>query len=1081
MAIPLTPTKQNPPFVRPRLLVKKSVYFIGVCSLLSRLAFCADGIDPEAAIKKFTIPENFEVKVWAAEPLLENPVSFSFDEQGRAYVAETHRFNNSVFDITQNTNWLRDDLSFETVGQRAEFLKKTFGTNVNNLTRFSERLQMLSDHNRDGRADDGHTVAENFREVESGLAAGVLARGTNLWFACIPDLWRYLDSNGDGIPDQAHKLHTGFGVHIGVTGHDLHGLTMGPDGRLYFSMADRGFNVEADGRHLESPHTGGVLRCEPDGSHLEIFAVGMRNPQELAFDDLGNLFAGDNDTSGPDNCRLLYVVADGDYGWRCSYQHMNGFGPWVQENLWNGVQDGMLPHSGNPAQGPSGFAFYPGTGLPQEYDHHFFICDFPGGIWSFETAPKGAGFELTNHNKFIWNLWPTDVEFGPDEGIYFSDWVGGWTLPDKGRIYHARAKSGVRASGTKELLAADFTARSEADLIWLISSADYRIRQKSQFELARREAVPALMKVAGEGTGRARIHALWALGQIARHDHADAKVSWTSIAGLLHDSDAEIRAQVARIAGDAHFAKAEPNLIPLLKDDSARVRFFAAETLEQLGDADALPALIEMGRANANDPFLLHPVIVGTAKLASKEYLQKLAADSDLAVRRIALLAMRRNGDPRVAEFLRDEKLVVEAARAINDEPIPAGFSALAAIANRPDLPKPATLRALNANFRLGTSQAAQRLEVFARNEKAPADLRAQALDMLGDWAAPDAVDRVVGLWRPLAERDPSPAREQIERCFEKIASENSEPIQLALLNSIQRLNARVPSAALLGLFDDAAKSSKVRIQALETLVSLKAPESAQALVNALDSKAEEIRLLACHLAASTKSDGANRKLIALCESDSSVSVRQAALRSLRGIDTPELRSMLGRLADGFAAGSSPDSLRLETISALESIGDPALKSKLSDLQQNASRALLAGGNAEEGSKIFHDRPDVSCMRCHALNGNGGTVGPDLAHIGAKKSREYLLEAVETPNRTIAEGFEQVVLRLKDGTSPAGLVKSESATELVLDSPEDGVLHIAKSDIESRIRNLSAMPEGFDKMLSPYELRDLIEYLASLK
>jgi quinoprotein glucose dehydrogenase len=85
------------------------------------------------------------------------------------------------------------------------------------------------------------------------------------------------------------------------------------------------------------------------------------------------------------------------------------------------------------------------------------------------------------------------------------------------------------------------------------------------------------------------------------------------------------------------------------------------------------------------------------------------------------------------------------------------------------------------------------------------------------------------------------------------------------------------------------------------------------------------------------------------------------------------------------------------------------------------------------------------------------------------------------PNKQIAKGFESQLVTTKDGTSFAGVVKSETASELVLNSPEDGIVTIKKADITARERGLSSMPEGLSTLLSRRDLRDLVEYLSSLK
>lgn len=117
-------------------------------------------------------------------------------------------------------------------------------------------------------------------------------------------------------------------------------------------------------------------------------------------------------------------------------------------------------------------------------------------------------------------------------------------------------------------------------------------------------------------------------------------------------------------------------------------------------------------------------------------------------------------------------------------------------------------------------------------------------------------------------------------------------------------------------------------------------------------------------------------------------------------------------------------------------------------------------------------------MRCHAVGDNGGNVGPKLKDASKKLTREHLLESMVDPNRRIAEGYDSVMVDLKDGESVSGVLKSESESELVLQSADGTVHTLSKSEIESRRSTLSPMPEGLIEMLTKRELRDLIEYLA---
>jgi quinoprotein glucose dehydrogenase len=144
-------------------------------------------------------------------------------------------------------------------------------------------------------------------------------------------------------------------------------------------------------------------------------------------------------------------------------------------------------------------------------------------------------------------------------------------------------------------------------------------------------------------------------------------------------------------------------------------------------------------------------------------------------------------------------------------------------------------------------------------------------------------------------------------------------------------------------------------------------------------------------------------------------------------------------------------------------------------------RDCLYGGDAAEGKRTFVERQDAACFRCHKINGEGGEVGPEMAGLGARMTREAILESILLPNKAIAPGFENVLVALKDGTTYAGLLKSESDSELTINSPEDGLITVRTADVQARDRGLSSMPEELGTILSKRDVRNLVEFLSPLK
>ena len=1074
--------------------------------------------EAQRAMRSFRVPAGLTVELFAAEPMLANPVAFCIDEKGVVYVAETFRLSDGVTDTREHMNWLDDDLACRTVADRVAMYKKYLGKGFEAYDSQQERVRRIVDRDGDGHADAATVFADRFNDPAAGLGAGLLARKEDVWYACIPWLWKLRDTDGDGRADRRTLLHEGYGVHVGYVGHDLHGLRFGPDGRLYFSVGDRGFNVTtADNHTLAVPDTGSILRCNPDGSELEVFATGLRNPQELAFDEYGNLFTGDNNSDSGDRARWVYVVEGGDSGWRIGYQFMEApysRGPWNEEKLWHPAFAGqagyIVPPIANIADGPSGLTYDPGVSLlPAQFRNHFFLVDFRGssgssGIRTFTLTTKGASFQIVNPRQFVWSVLATDVDFGPDGALYFSDWVKGWDKPNKGRIYRVVDRTRTDDPQFREvqrLLAQGMERQTEDALARLLAYPDVRIRQEAQFELAARgeEGWRTLARIARlKEITLARIHAAWGLGQAARTSRRGHGQSlWEALGPLLDDADAEVRAQAVKVLGDAKEPKAFDRLIGLLDDDaSPRVQFFAAIALGKLGRAGATEPLLRMLHANADrDPYLRHAGVMGLVGSGDPSAWKKATLAESPAVRMGIVLALRRVGDPALAQFLndRDPALALEAARAINDVPIAEALPALAAIPISSGMSLPFLRRVLNANFRLGRPENAAALAAACEKPDLPDAARVAALGMLSEWAKPPGRDLVMGLWRPIPPRSSQLAVVALESKVGPLLSSAPAAVRTAAVLATSALEIKGAGVHLAALACDRDQPDKTRAEALKSLGVLNDPGRVDAAGRALTlpgprSRTEALRLLAKVDPAAAIAPVKDRL------AHGSAAEQQGAIAVLAAMPGDAARQELLDWLDRLIAGQVPAELQLDLIEAVTPRTEPELRRKLEQYASSKPRddplapyrEVLSGGDAQRGMTIFMSKAELECVRCHKVKGPtgepaGGEVGPELSGIGGRQSRSYLLESILNPNKQIAEGFESVVLATIDGKIHTGVLRGEDAKEVRLITSDGKLVVVPKEEIDDRKSGPSAMPDDLARKLSRSELRDLIEFLADLK
>ncbi len=1076
-----------------------------------------------------------ELTLWAPERLLTDPVAIDLDDRGTAYVTSTSR-NNLPLDIRQHPDWYPIVHTLKTVEDLRAFYRRELApersakngwiTDANkdgsrdfrDFAELKERVYRIQDSDGDAVADVSRVIAEGFNaDPVWDVAAGVLVHGSDLILGVPPGVYRLRDENGDGTIDSRVPISEGYNVHPAFGGHGISGLTLGPDGRLYWEVGDMGMNVvDKTGRRWAYPNQGAVLRSNLDGSDFEVFATGIRNLEEFAFDEHGNLISVDNDGDHPGETeRLVYIPEGSDSGWRSNWQYgkytdekNNRYNVWMDESMFKPRFDGQAAHIVPPIApyhaGPSGMVYNPGTALSPAWRNHFLVSSFPGSaanarVYAFRLREDGAGFALDRDTAVLRGILTVGMKFGPDGALYLTDWITGWRSKNSGRLWKldvTQASADPARREVASLLPQNFSTRTAADLAPLMRHADMRIRLKAQFELARRGDSATLLAASRDTSHQlGRIHGLWGLGQIARADRKQAPV----LTAFLNDTDAEIVAQTAKLLGDVRHAQAGQALLPLLAHRSARVRFFAAEALGRLAYKPAVAPLVSMLADNDDrDVLLRHAGSLALSRIGDAAALGQLSQHPSRGVRIAAIVALRRMRHPDVARFLTDadERIVTQAARAINDDgSIAPALPALARLLGEKRLTTaPLLRRAINANLRMGTSEALARLAAFSADRSRPEAMRVEAVSVLGVWAAPSSLDRVDGIYLgspAQTGRSDAAAGAAILKLMEAAGTaKDSEAEKAALAEAAGRLGVKAAAPILLAQLRGDA-SADVRLASLRALQALKVGNMDELMRVALaDSDARVRRGALGMLPALPLTETAKVQHLASILKTGAVEDQQAAFDVLGTMKSAEAQGLLVSYLDDLIAGKIAPAVQIDLVNAAQSSEAAPLQAKLdaytkargADSLVSAFRdALTRGGNVERGQQVLFENAAAGCPRCHAISGQGSDVGPDLSRIGATLSREQIVQSLLEPNTRIAPGFGTVGVTLRNGQRIDGTLREETDTHLVLvTGTPPAEQRIAKTEVAERTNPISAMPP-MGLILKPRELRDVVEFLSVLK
>ncbi len=1055
--------------------------------------------------------EGLEGSTWVAFPFVENPGSFGFDPQGRLYVAEANRFWLGVPDLRGANELIRDDFKAATVADRLALYQK-YATSFPEgwFSRVADRLILLEDRDGNGAADFRSLFSDRFKRPEDGIGFSVLADDGSVYFTCIPSVWKLRDTDGDGKADEEKEISTGYGVRVSFIGHDLHGITRGPDGRLYFSVGDRSYHVtDAKGKEHNGAGRGAIFRCESDGSGLEVFCTGLRNPQELVFDDHGNLFTFDNTGDIGDKARMVYALEGSDSGWNMSHQsphhyatHLDwgDFRPeksmWVAERMFDLHNDEqpqwVYPPAAHIGNGPSGVTWLTGESLPQDLRGKFLLSNYRGAsdncnLLLVDIDPAGAGFAAIEERELVKGVGASDVELGYDGKLYICDFGGGWSVNENGSIQVAVAKDAAQRQAGEAVAALfkeGFAQRDPQALSGLLEHPDRRVRQAAQFELVHRgdDGIALLKSIAtGKGALLPRLHAIWGIGQAGR---VDAKAA-EALSPLLADEVAEIRANAARVLGDVRFAGAREALLKQLgEDESPRVRSLAAIALGRLGTAGDAAALFAAARKNGEtkpDITLRHALLTGLESLAGEADAAAKKSSDSREERLLAVLVLRRAASAKLADFLGDTDASVraEAIRAIYDTAALDGEAgkALAALPGAEVAKMPETLqrRVMAANYRLGTPESALRLLGFAAAPEIATPVRLAALRGLKQWQAAIDTDPVLGHYRPqvVSGRSVAALAPVLAEQLHHLLDHETNPDLIGLAMEFATLSGvEMDPATLLSQAANTKLSPALRVTVIQTLLASKPEGTAAAIETLLADPEAPVQAAAMQAAFALQLPGLRDRAV--------TAVEKGPLPVARAVIAGLSRSEIETVAAWWKIREQQlrPGLWLDAYLALSENG----RAEANEFAASDAYAVfslgLQGGDAKAGEVVF--RNQGACLQCHQIGKDGGVQGPNLSEVAKRLSREKILESVANPGAVIAPGYGMATVTLKNGESVIGRLAEDTPDRVKVIGLDSKSREIQRSEIASVSPPVSAMPP-MAAALPPRDFRDLIAFLASRK
>jgi len=1010
---------------------------------------------PEKAAAKLEVHPDFNIKLVAAEPLINKPIALDWDPAGRLWVAETPEYPNGRRGIKPDQSDVRwkDHGGLDTSPGRQDRPAR-------------DRISILLDSDADGRMDKKEIFYEGL-----DLVTGFVFYRDGVIVSQAPDILWLRDTDGDGKADKVEKLYTGLGT------FDTHAVINNPrwgyDGWIYathgYSGSDHVKNGEGDkdfGR-INS----GVVRFKPDGSAFEQYCSKGGNTWGLDFGWDNEIFF-TQPTSGDLLMNVVLpesILARGKVGNTASFKVVKKSPkslPLMKSENLAYVQIDLV----GSFTASAGCAIYDGGTWPSEWRYNYFTTEPTINIIHHEVVtPEGVSYTANKNRdaEFIGShdLWfrPIETRIGPDGALYILDFynqavihndtrgpkhnaVNAAVRPDRdhyfGRIWRVDHKQ------AKKIEVPNLAKASSEQRIRALEHPNRAVRMNAQRVLSENGNETITSKLGELLNSRnapeyAHIHALWLLESMNKLSAAQAIFGINDTASATRKNALRIVAGKPGVLGSD--PKLEISLLPRLKDADPQVRLAAVVALGALLTTEETKprAASREGRTinvfpvpqsvkeligiypDLQDPWSQSAVIAAGAKspinfiemaitAGNATVLTNLVAelskfvaskqDADLAAKLVVSVASGATS----ADALK-QAVLENLAKVLKSETIPpwtpelqSAFRSLLAVAN-PVVPAAALplIARWDRNGTLASSvkPLVQSLVTKLNDTTQPDEQRTQIVNNLIGVRDLDA-DILPSVARILGSPG-SPALHR--RIIESLGGTGDKSVGLLLAEAFPKLPPELQDAAFGQL--------------------IKRADWSLALVDAL--RKGEINL-------TTLGPAAVHRL--RNHSDSAVAQRaNAVIDELRGPEVKEKNELIAKFTP----------------------------------------IVERPGNIENGHKLFTQ----ACATCHKFNGEGKDVAPDLTGMGAHGAAELLVHVLD-PNRVVEPNFVSYSIETKDDQLFDGIIARENRNIVMLRNA-GGDVEVKTADIKTR-RNtgLSLMPTGFEA-LGGEALRDLLSYMCA--